>query len=433
MASIWTDTVEMPHFQTLDKDIRTNVLIIGGGMTGILCAYYLKQAGVDYCLLESETICSGITAHTTAKITSQQGLIYERLLQKEGFETAKLYRTANEQAVKRYRDFGWYVDCEMEEKALYVYERENREKLERELEALGKLGASVEFLEQTKLPFDTAGAIRIDKQLQFHPLKFAAALAKDLCIYEHSAVREMTEYFALTNQGSVAAEKIIVATHFPFINKRGSYYMKLHQERARVVALENAMQADGMYVDGEYGGLSFRNYKDLLLVGGGSHRTGKKQEQEMVVEQSAAEYFKNAKTVASWATQDCMSLDGLPYIGRYSATTPDLYVASGYHKWGMTGAMLAAMVLSDLVTEKENEFAAIFSPSRSILKPQLAVNLLEAVKGILRPKKGHRCSHMGCVLQWNEKEQTWDCPCHGSRFKETGELIENPARHDIKA
>lgn len=432
MSSVWTETVKMPEFGTLKRDIRTNVLIIGGGMAGILCAYFLQQAGVDYCLLEGREICSGVTQNTTAKITAQHGLIYDKLLRYGGRERAGLFLKANQLAVKRYRDLGWLIDCDMEEADAFVYERENRKKLERELRALEHLGYPAEFIEHPNLPFETAGAVRFEKQAQFHPLKFAASIAKNLQIYEHSPVREMTEYFALTDKGSVAAEKVIVATHFPFINRRGSYYLKMYQERSYVLALKQAARVDGMYIDGEKGGLSFRNYGDFLLFGGGGERTGKKKDGFEQLRGAARRYYPDAEIVTEWATQDCMSLDGMPYIGKYSSHTPDLFVASGFHKWGMTGAMLSAIILSDLVQGKENEFAHIFSPSRSILKPQLAVNAWEAMKGILKPYGGCRCSHMGCVLQWNAGEQTWDCPCHGSRFACTGEVLDNPALHQMK-
>lgn len=254
----------------------------------------------------------------------------------------------------------------------------------------------------------------------------------------------MTEYFALTEHGSVAAERVIVATHFPFINTRGSYYLKLYQERAYVLALKKAPKVEGMYLDAAKGGLSFRDYEDLLLVGGGSHRSGKwkktaKGSKEAVSgdieewKKKVSALLPGAEIVGEWTAQDCMSLDGMPYIGAYSRSTPDLFVGTGYNKWGMTGSMLSAMILSDLVQGRENEYAQLFSAGRSILKPQLAVNAWEAVKGILRPVKGKRCTHMGCVLKWNAQEKTWECPCHGSRFDEAGKLLDNPAAEGIES
>lgn len=445
MESIWTASADLPQFPTLEEDLQTDVLIIGGGLTGILCAWFLQQAGVDYCLLEKDRICGGITANTTAKITVQHGLIYDELLSKEGRERALLYLRANEQALKYYKNIGQDLDCDMEEKDSYVYSRTEQSRLEQETAALKKLGYPAEFVNGLDLPFPTVGAVCLRNQAQFHPLKFAAALAKGLHIYEHSDVREMTEHLALTGQGSVTAQKVIVATHFPFINKRGSYYLKLYQERAYVLALKNAPKVDGMYLDAQKGGLSFRTWQDFLLVGGGSHRTGiwdrkrnageKKNVSGDISEwkEEVAALLPEAEIAAEWTAQDCMSLDGMPYIGYYSHSTPELFVGTGYNKWGMTGSMLSAMILCDFVQGRENEYASLFSPGRSILKPQLAVNAWEAMKGILKPVKGKRCPHMGCVLNWNAKEQTWECPCHGSRFDKDGRLLDNPATKGIES
>ena len=295
-----------------------------------------------------------------------------------------------------------------------------------------QLGFPAEYVEQVDLPFETAGAVRFPNQAQFHPLKFVAAIAKNLNIYEHSPVREMTEYFALTDHGSVAAEKVIVATHFPFINRRGSYFVKLYQERSYVLSLKNTEIPDGIYLEAKKGGLSLRGYEDTLLLGGITHRTGKEPDGFEKLREQAKLYFPEAEITGQWAAQDCMTLDGLPYIGNYSSSTPDLFVAGGFGKWGMTGAMISAIVLSDLVQGRENEFAAIFNPSRGILKPQLAINMWEAMKGILKPRVKNRCTHMGCVLHWNAKEQTFECPCHGSCFDASGEVLENPARHKLE-
>lgn len=430
MESVWTENIQMPKFPKLEKDIRTNVLIIGGGMAGILCAYFLQQAGVDYCLLEKERICQGITCRTTAKITAQHGLIYERTLQELGQEKAELFLKANLKAVQNYKDLGCVLDCDMKETDSYLYAVSDRRKLESEMQALSSLGYQADFTEKTKLPFKVEGAVRFPKQASFHPLKFAAGLSKNLKIYEHSKVREMTEYFALTQSGSVAAEKIIVATHFPFIDIRGSYYMKLYQNRSYVLALEDVQPLNGMYL-GIDDGLSFRSYNQFLLFGGGGHRTGTKAAQWDMLRQKAEQYFPQAKEHCFWAAQDCMSLDKRPYIGKYSKNTPDLFIASGFHKWGMTGAMLSAMILSDIVQEKENIYEKIVSPSRNMLKPQLFSNLGHAIAGIGKIG-GKRCSHMGCVLKWNKEEQAWECPCHGSRFDAKGTVLENPACNALK-
>lgn len=429
MNSLWTQTAHMPGFDPLQSDLKTDILIIGGGLAGLLCAYLLSQAGADYALIEADRVCSGITKNTTAKITAQHGLIYDRLIHLFGVEKARLYLQANQTALERYRALCQTIDCDFEEKDAFVYAADDRKKLEKELVALDKLGFAADFVAELPLPFPTAGAVRFKRQAQFHPLKFSAALAQGLRIFEHTKMLELAPGRAVTTGGTITAEKMIIATHFPVLNKHGSYFLKLYQHRSYVLALKNAPNVDGMYISDAKDGLSFRNYGDLLLLGGGGHRTGKQGGGWQALRRLAAEYYPDSREIACWATQDCMSLDGVPYIGQYSRGTPDLYVATGFNKWGMTSAMAAAMILTDLVLERDNPYAAVFSPSRTVLRPQLAVNGLESICGLLTPT-APRCPHMGCALKYNPQEHSWDCPCHGSRFGEDGSLIDNPAADD---
>ena len=345
MESLWEQTSGHTGFCHLEQDAKTDVLIIGGGIAGVLCAYLLHQAGVLYLLLEAETIGGGITKNTTAKITSQHGLIYDKLIRKFGAGQAKQYLDANEAALQKYRELCRGMDCDFEEKTAYVYSLNDRRKIERELDALEKLGVPGEFTDRLPLPFPVAGAVRYPNQAQL--------------------------------------------------------------------------------------GMSFRNYKNLLLVGGGDHRTGKQGGAWQELRDFAQRHYPKAAETSHWATQDCMSLDGVPYIGPYSASASDLYVATGFNKWGMTSAMVSAMVLCDLVQGKQSPYAEVFSPSRTILRPQLVVNGFEAVVNLLTPS-AKRCPHLGCALKWNPQEHTWDCPCHGSRFTEEGRLIDNPATGNLK-
>ena len=430
MESLWHSETKLPQFPLLEEDIRTDVLIIGGGMAGILCAYFLGQAGVDYVLVEADRICSGVTGNTTAKITSQHGFVYQKLLKEFGPELARQYYQANEDAINCYREICRDIDCDFVERDSYVYTLNRPEKLEKEIAALVQIGAKAELAQPSALPFPTAGAIRFRNQAQFDPLKFVASLAKGLHIFERTAVQCFDGNVYRTDRGSIRANKTIVATHFPIWNKHGSYFLKLYQHRSYVLALKNAPQVDGMYVDESGMGLSFRNQGELLLLGGGSHRTGKQGGGWEELEQTARIYYPGASIKYRWATQDCMSLDGMPYVGQYSKHTPNLFVATGFNKWGMTSSMVAAMVLRDLVQGKDNSYEKFFSPSRSILRPQLAANAVEAVCNLLTPTKP-RCPHMGCALKWNPQEHTWDCPCHGSRFGQDGKLLEGPATGDF--
>lgn len=430
MDSIWREGVVLPRFGKPEGDIHTDVLIIGGGITGILCAYFLQQKGVDYVLAEGRTICSGTTGNTTAKITAQHGLIYHKLIAGIGVEKTSLYLQANQDAVQRYGELCKEIDCDFERKPSYVYSLDDREKLEKEAKALEKIGCMGELADRTELPFPVAGAIRFADQAQFQPLKFIARISKNLKIYENTFVRELTKDSAVTNQGKIHFKKVIFATHFPMNNKHGMYFLKLYQHRSYVIALKNAAQLHGMYVDEAKTGMSFRNYKEYLLVGGGGHRTGKEGGNWSELWEFARRYYPDALECGYWAAQDCMSLDHIPYIGRYSRSTPNCYVATGYNKWGITSSMVAARLLTDLVMEKENPYEEVFAPSRNMLKPQLAANGFEAVTNLLTISD-KRCPHLGCALKWNAAEHSWDCPCHGSRFDEKGVLLNNPANGNL--
>lgn len=432
MVSIWTDTSNIPHFEYLRKNMQNvDVLIIGGGMAGIMCAYMLSKKGINYALVEAESLCHGITKNTTAKITSLHGLIYDKLIREFGVEKARLYLEANEQAVKMYREICSNIDCDFEEKDAFVYSVTDKQKIEKELYALDKIGYKAGFEERLPLPFTVAQAVKFSNQAQFNPLKFVSCISKDLNIFEKTQVKEIKDHQVITNRGIIHADQIIVATHFPFLNKHGSYFLKMYQHRSYVIALEGAKDVRGMYVDESETGLSFRNYENLLLLGGGSHRTGKIGGSYKELTEFANRYYRNATVKYQWATQDCMTLDGVPYIGKYSMNTPGLYVATGFNKWGMTSSMVSGMILSDLVEGRKNPYEEVFQPSRTMLRPQLAVNAYEATANILTLSK-KRCPHLGCALKWNKIERTWDCACHGSRFDERGKLIDNPATRDAK-
>lgn len=429
MDSIWPQTAQLPVFNSLRSDLKTDVLVIGGGMAGLLCAYKLTRSGVDCALVEADRIGGGITKNTTAKITSQHGLIYGKLIREFGADRARLYLEVNQRALEEYRALCRTMDCDFEEKDAFVYSLGSREKLDRELNALERLGFGAEFQADIPLPFPTAGAVKFKNQAQFHPLKFIAAIARELRIFERTKVLELGPGKAVTTGGTISADKLIIATHFPVLNKHGGYFLKLYQHRSYVLALKNAPDVQGMYLDKDEKGLSFRNYGRLLLLGGGSHRTGRQGGSWTELERFARHCYPDAQPAARWAAQDCMTLDGVPYIGPYSKRTRGLYVATGFNKWGMTSSMAAAAVLTDLVLDRKNPCTELFSPSRTMLRPQLAVNALESSLGLLTPTVP-RCPHMGCALKYNAAEHSWDCPCHGSRFGEDGTLIDNPATDD---
>jgi len=439
MQSLWEKEVSLPVFPKAEGEKWTDVLIIGGGFTGILCAYFLKKAGLDSCLLEAGRIAQGVSGHTTAKITVQHGLIYHEIAKRYGTEAAKQYYEANRKALEQYRMLCGEINCDFEEKDNYVYSQNNRRKLEQEAKVLEQIGAEVFFEETLPLPVSLCGAVGIRKQAQFHPLKFLAEITKGLKLYENTRVLGFGSVgdndgcfrTVRTEHGSIHAKNVIVATHFPMLNKHGSYFMKLYQHRSYVVALENAPKLPGMYVDEDKKGTSFRNAGEYLLLGGGGHRTGKEGGGYTQVCRDARMFYPGAREVCRFAAQDCMSLDGIPYIGPYSKRTGGIFVATGFNKWGMTSSMVSAMMLSEAVQGKKSEYEEVFSPSRSMLTGQLAVNIAESVSGLLS-FSGKRCPHLGCALKWNKEEHSWDCPCHGSRFSEEGKVLNNPANGGLE-
>ncbi len=428
--SIWQATSDFVKFGQLKKDLHTDVLIIGGGIAGILTAYFLQKNGVKYALVEKDRICSGNTKNTTAKITFQHGLIYQKILKSYGTEAAQKYLLSNKAAFEKYASLCKNIDCDYEIKDNFVYSTNDKEKLENEMKALQKIKYNAHFCEKLSIPLNTVGAVKFSNQAQFHPLKFLSHISKDLNIYENTFVREMIDNTAVTDYGKIYADKVIVATHFPFINKHGSYFLKLYQHRSYVIALKNAQDVNGMYVDENKAGFSFRNYDDILLLGGGGHRTGKKGGNWRSLRSFARVFYPQSEEKFYYAAQDCMSLDEMPYIGPYSKSTNNLFVASGFNKWGMTGSMVCAMLLSDMILGKTNDFSDLFNPSRTVLKPQLLVNGFEATKNLLTISK-KRCPHLGCALKYNPTEHSWDCACHGSRFSHDGKLLDNPSNGDL--
>lgn len=431
MQSVWFENINKPEFDSLDGNCETDVLIIGGGLAGILCAYMLEQKGVDYLLIEADRICSGVTADTTAKVTAQHGLIYDKIISKYGLEYAREYYNLNSNAVNIYRELCKKYDCNFETNSAYIYSLEENEDIENEIEAYRAIGIPFDTVTQTPLPLDIYKAIRLDNQGQINPLELLFKISENLNIREKTKLINLDDTSAETDCGRIKYKRAVFTTHFPILNKHGLFSLKMYQDRSYVIALENAQDVDGMYIDASGKGLSFRNYRNLLLLGGGSHRTGKKGGSYTELLQFTKTHYPEATVKTQYATQDCMTLDAMPYIGQYSKNTPNLFVATGFNKWGFTSAMVAAELLCDMLTNEKftDESDQIFSPSRSIFHPQLAVNIFESFIGLILPTVP-RCPHLGCALKYNKAEHSWDCPCHGSRFTEDGKLINNPATDD---
>lgn len=474
MESIWSRTWRGETWPSLERNIQADAAVIGGGIAGILTAWHLKQAGMKTVVLEAERIGGGQTKNTTAKITAQHGLFCHQFIEKKGEETARKYVKANQEAVEEYKRMirEQEIDCDFRISDAYVYSTDP-EQLKKEVEAAQKLGVPATLEREVEIPVSCCGAVRFPEQAEFHPLKFIAALARQLCIYEHTPVTEVKEHLVKTTGGSVRADKIIIATHFPFINFPGMYFTRMHQERSYVLALEGAGKLKGMYIGTGEGALSFRQYDRYILLGGQAHRSGENQEggEYEALINSAKAMFPQSTVAARWSNQDCMTTDQIPFIGQYAEKYPYWFVATGFQKWGMSSAMVAARLLRDLLCGGENEYAEIFAPSRFSTEevPNLLKEGGQAVKGLTKrffrlPQEtiaalepGHGaivetaqgkagvykteageiyqvdpvCPHLGCALSWNPEECSWDCPCHGSRFNYKGKLLNGPAQEGI--
>lgn len=314
--------------------------------------------------------------------------------------------------------------------------------MKEEVERAGELGIAAFFEKDCELPFPVAGVARFEGQARFQPLKFLQAIAEEVEIYEQTRVLKVEGQRVETARGAVTAEHIIFVSHYPFINVPGYYFARMYQERSYVVALQGASLPEGMYLGIDENGLSFRAQGGTLLFGGGSHRSGLNRQggqYEMLLDLARVFYPGSCET-GRWSAQDCMTLDGVPYIGRFSRRRPRWYVATGFGKWGMTSAMVSARILTDLITHRECQDADIFSPQRRFTlcgARELLVHGGHTVKGLakhLLPTGKARvipnCPHMGCRLEWNPEEGSYDCPCHGSRFDGEGRLIDGPAQTD---
>jgi glycine/D-amino acid oxidase-like deaminating enzyme/nitrite reductase/ring-hydroxylating ferredoxin subunit len=493
--SYWMASTSLAKFPPLEEDLKIDVAIVGGGIAGISCAFMLAREGVKVAVLDAGKILHGTTGHTTAKLTSQHELIYSRTKSLMGTELAQQYASANQDAIhtveKIVKELN--IECGLEHQSAFAYTQmqENVKKIEDEVRAAADLGIKATYVEDIPFSIPMKAAVRFDDQAQFHPLLYLQALVKQIvtlggAIYEQTKIVALEEedeaYRLVTEHGkNITAGKVVIASHYPFYNKAGLYFARLSVERSYVLAVKaKEVYPGGMYINVEDPTRSLRSYHDgegeLILVGGESHRTGQSDDTEhhyAALRVFADQLFTVQSAPYHWSTQDCITLDNIPYVGQYKNDTPNLYVATGYGKWGMTNATASAVLLSDLIVRGESPYADVYNPSRATITASMknlvvdtanvAANLVKgklapvpddveipngegkAVEidghrmGVFRDDKGElhtvdtTCTHMGCEVNWNAAEHSWDCPCHGSRFSIDGEVIEGPALEPLNA
>ena len=491
-SSYWIASTTKSDYPALNDDIMADVCIVGGGIVGISSAFLLAQEGLKVALIEANRILHGTTGHTTAKITSQHSLIYARLKQAVGEEKTRQYAQANESAIHMIAQLveEKNIDCDFTWLPAYVYTQSNQfiEQIEAEVEAALSLGIKASYLQDIPLPFKIKAAMRFDNQAQFHPLKYLKCLAEEIInlggkIFEQTQainIEEGQTYSVITRNGKqIKSPRVIIASHYPFFDGGGLYFSRIYAEKSYVIGAKITEKFPaGMFISADDPVRSLRSQPyedgDLILIGGESHKTG--QDLNSNTHYSNLVDFANTTFQVQdipyrWSTQDCMTIDGIPFVGHLTSNSPNLYIATGFGKWGMSNSTVAAMILKDLIVKGENPWTPVYDPHRLIIPSittffsQNANVAKEYISGKLRPaaenaqiKKGEAaiinvdgekagayrdkndklhvlditCTHLGCELAWNNAELSWDCPCHGSRFSYEGEIIEGPALNPLQ-
>lgn len=493
--SYWLSSIELPQYPKLTENIEVDVAIVGGGISGITSAYVLAKEGYKVAILEAGRLFNGTTGHTTAKVTAQHGLIYDELIAHFGVEQARLYYEAQmeakqfiEQTIKQLN-----IDCEFQEEEAYIYTQEasSVEKIENEALAYDKLGIDGGITQTIELPLDIKNAIVMRNQAQFHPLAYLKKLVEEIIhmggeIYEDTVALEIIEgkkpTVLMRDNLRVVSEHVICCTHFPFYDGlgQGVFFTRMYPERAYVLAVKTSNEFPrGMYLSAGSPNRSLRqvtiNGEKYVLLAGENHKTGQGISTILHYE-ALAEYGKQylgVKEIAyRWSAQDLTTLDKVPYIGRLTKNKGNIFVATGFRKWGMTNSTVAALLIKDLIQANENRYEALFNPSRFVADPSLKKFIQEnadVAKHLIKGKldivpttieklsndeagivlvNGQRagaykdhdgqvhivdttCKHLGCEVEWNSGERTWDCPCHGSRYSIDGEVYEGPAKHAL--
>jgi len=495
MNSFWIKNFKNNAYPTLEKNSTVDVCIIGGGITSISCGYYLSKNNLKVCILEKDKIMQKTSGHTTAKITSQHGLFYKYLYDSYGKDLAKKYLESNEEAISNIKNIIDLenIDCDFEYQSHYVYttDKNNINKIKDEVETLKKLNYNANFLDKISIPIpNVKAAIEFEHQAQFNPIKYTQGLCDVITnnsglIFEHSKVEKLEkygkEYRIHCNDKIITAKNVIIATRYPVINFPGFHFLKMYSEASYIIGVETASElSKGMYISNDTPSFSFKtailNGKRILLVGGMNHKRGAKidlSNSYNILEEKVKELYPDAKVLYKWNTHDSISLDKIPYIGDFSCLYPNVYLATGFKKWGMTTSNVAANIITDKILGKENKYEEIYNSKRfapiknrkelgNMLKEtshSLIFNKLDMPSakpkdvepgegkvvnyngkkvGLYKDKNGKEykviptCAHLGCELSWNNLDKTWDCPCHGSRYTYEGKLIYGPSKKDLK-
>lgn len=490
MSSYWINSTEnLGNFNEIDGNYQADVCIIGAGICGLSTGYYLSKLGLKVIIVDKDNIGMKTSGNTTAKITFQHNLIYDYLINTFSYDLALKYLESNKKAIKNIKQIidEENIDCDFEYQDNFVYTTKPEEltKILNEVKALNSLNEDAEFVTKCDLPFKIAGAIKTKNQAQFHPRKYMLGLAKAIksyggLIFTNSLAtdvkKDIDEYTTYVNNYTINSKYVVLASHYPFINFPGIYFLKMYQSTSYAIAIDTHKKTfDGMYINIKEPIYSFKtaiyNNKKLVIMTGGDHKTGFNPDSNngyAPIEKTAHTLFPNCDILYKWDTRDCITLDKIPYIGEFSNLMPNIYVATGFNKWGMTSSNVAANIIKDKILGRENKYAFVYEATRvSPVKNRVELgNMVSQVfksfvtnrikipsdtllsidknnggiikvngtnVGIYRDSNGNvyavnpTCTHLGCLLTWNNLDKTWDCPCHGSRFDYTGKNIYDPA------
>ena len=487
-VSYWVGTAPETDFPTYAPDGRTvDVAVVGGGITGLTVALLLQRTGASVAVLEAGRVAAGATGYTTAKVTSLHGLTYAALERDFGKEGARAYAEANQAALAEMARLvaDLAIDCDFERLPAFTYTERSGSiaSIEAEVEAAVRAGLPAGFTTDVDLPYPVAGAVRVEDQAQFHPRRYCLALAEAIvagggAVHERSPVLDVDEgepCRVRTEHGDLSAGHVVLATQLPVVDP-GGFFARTHPERSYAMAVELEGPApNGMYLSADQPTRSVRPIVTggrAAVIGGEGHKVGQDPDTRrryQALEAFARERFAVADIKYRWSAQDFVPADGVPYIGRLFPGSKRRLVATGFKKWGMTHATVAAMILRDHIAGAENPWAFLYDATR--LKPKAAMgslvkeNLNVAKRFVgdrltsLHPPSaealapgeaglceldGHkvaayrdeagilhtlsaRCTHLGCLVTWNTAERSWDCPCHGSRFDVEGQVVQGPA------
>jgi glycine/D-amino acid oxidase-like deaminating enzyme len=441
LRSLWLEGRDHEPRPPLDRDIGVDVVVAGAGIVGLTTALLLEREGLDVAALEMRHVGAGATGYTTAKLSSLHGLTYTKLAKSLGRDHARAYGEANEAGIARVFELAGELelDCDLRRKPNHTYDEDGSDvgAVREEAELARELGLPASYVDELDLPFPVAGAVRFDNQAEFHPVRYLDGLAAALRrpVFEGTAATGAGSGRVATARGPrVRADHIVLATHLSF-RDRGLYFARCHPERSYVVAGRVADRPAGMYLSTESPAHSIRAHGEWLLVGGESHKAGQANAGERYdrLTRWARERF-GLEPELRWATHDHMPVDGVPYVGRHDPLSGNVWIATGFRKWGLAMGTAAAELLTAQIMGRDHPWTALFDPNRFRARAGAAMFAKENanvayhfVADRVLKHGSPRCTHLGCLLDWNAAERTWDCPCHGSRFAASGEVIEGPA------